>query len=69
MPLWGLAPRHHDRRVKANEARARIYDQACAGLHSEETSVLGESRFGVNFQLVGTLLNYEHQEGNLMQLN
>jgi hypothetical protein len=55
--------------VKANEARARIYDQACAGLHSEETSVLGESRFGVNFQLVGTLLNYEHQEGNLMQLN
>ena len=45
-----------------------MYDQACAGVHSEETSVLGESRFGVNFQPVGTLLSYEHQEVNWMQL-
>jgi hypothetical protein len=67
MPLWGLASRHRGGRVKAKEAMARIDDQACVGLYSEATSGLVESRFGVIFQLVVTLLSYEHQEVSLMQ--
>jgi hypothetical protein len=67
MPLWGLPSRHQDRQVKAKEATARMYGQVCAGSHSVETSVLGESRFGLIFQPVMTLINYEHQKVNLMQ--
>jgi hypothetical protein len=45
-----------------------MYNQACAGVHSQEASVRSERRFGVHVQRVGTLLSAEHKWVNLMPL-